>query len=157
MFIGAPPLPGAADARAANSYARSLLSHRQSKSRQETLSPRDRPVGDFGRASLVGTDDSRFFGAAETLRVHQFAGFGQLLVKALHERDVRLDVVHRPGPDPRVFHPARGACIISMYFTAELLVSLWTARRPCASGSSAVIGALMSKSEQADDSRRVRG
>ena len=66
----------------------------------------ERAVGHLGRAALPRAHDPRLFRRGQTLGADELAGVGQLLVEAVHELDVRLDVVQRPRADARVL-PAR--------------------------------------------------
>ncbi len=141
MLSGTPPLPGAADTRAAICTRARWSRRRRSSSRRETPWPSaNGPSVTSGAPSLPARTTLACLRSGQALGADQLAGLLQLLVEADHEADVRLDVFRRPRPNPGSRPTCAGACIINMYFMSMLLGSLapslarsWVSRSgPCA-------------------------
>jgi len=122
MFRGTPPFPGAAEAHAAN-LVRSLLALAvdDPESGQKLFGFRERPVGHHGSAALPCPHDSGLFRQGQSPGVDQLPAWVSSLLKRSMKLMCALMSSGGHVPMPASFHPARWACIISMYFTSMLL------------------------------------
>ena len=69
---------------------------------EELLGLRERPVGHLWRAALAGAHDPGLLRPASPSASHELARRrSSSSLNRVHEPDVRLDVVRRPGPDAR--------------------------------------------------------
>ena len=99
MLSGSPPGPGAADALAAICVgALGALDVDDPVAGEELLGLGEHAVGDRP-AVLAGAHELGLVGAGQALGGDELARLAELLVEALHELDVRLEVLLRPVGD----------------------------------------------------------